>query len=328
MTMEASDVVDDLGELDRFRALLDEKIRIAQGMGVDARDRQLSANVLYEAVFNPTFFTDPENAAQFADERYPDRVERLKDPITGVEAPAGERGAVVRDLYDAMISNETYGQAVYPDAIDTVAALMRHGKTIIWTEGSRREQVQKVIYAGLGANREQVAGETGRHRHDVLQVDASQSKFTAETVQRLASEANGRPIYVFDDRLENLIRMKAALGRDVSVVAVWVQQGRYGQRIPKDLPQELRDVTPEQLMTMYHAQPSLAAAVEAFQLLSTNTESLFVVDFDGVIGDNDLRVALQSNAVRERLVALGVPLAIAQVRDPADIVREYREQEA
>ncbi len=285
-----------------------DKYPVCWGIAVEqfAANAHAMASLLYKALYDPKFFREHEE--QFGSDTFKDRIIKLTSP--GIEGPPPEEEEFVTAVLEA-VRGIDFSQCTYPQALDQLRAMMGQGSVAIWTAGDTlgmkdymgsMMQHRKVAAVGINSLRTQVAAESGQRRRDTLRVLASEDKFSEETLQKVREIAEGRIVFVLEDRLKNILKLQRELP-DVDLRPIWVQQDKHGRKVPK----ELADTDPDELVKRFGAVDSIAkvASKVAGMLSATDKSALFLVDFDGVISNDTKRAQLQEEAIGQALKQRG-----------------------
>lgn len=281
--------------------LIADKYKICWGMAVDryAGNVHAMSGMLYQSLYNPSYYT--ENAAEFASKKFPDRLETLSSEIVQpYEVPTEQEftDALAHEIRYGL----DYGSCNYPEAVDQVEKLTGKGQVIIWTAGDTTGvgehsgsmiQHSKAAAAGLNSLRTQISAETGRKRTEILSVMASEDKISDEAIDRMAEVAGDRTPVVADDRLKNLLAIKKRLP---DAVLIWVQQDKHGKKIPSALG-DVDSLAVAQEFNAISSVGELNGKVDELMSGDPKKESVFFIDYDGVLSDDTMKAQLQEEAV-------------------------------
>ncbi len=263
------------------------------------------------------------------DEKFPKKLDRLRKNLlvpNGVKLPSKED--FIKMVLKAFTDGEDVRASLYPQAREALETIMLQGPVRIWTAGDMegvtweeltipgsKEQLTKVGKSRISTVRNKVAkvlqsdsrvtdlekgGKIDRtkYRQDrthLFSIRAAENKINLlPEIAREFSEMGVEKLAIIEDRLENLEKARAKLKEtglpEESLNLVWVRQGIYKDSIPKYLN--------GQVPSDIHSVSNLS---ELKQYVTTVTERNekpgFVVDFDGVLSDDEKRQELQNGAV-------------------------------
>lgn len=277
--------------------LLGQKIALALRLGVDACDRSVSAEILYDSIYNPDQFEAPE----WRSAQYPDRQPTLAAPLDYFARPRPPRPAFVCSMRNAMTANAYTGLTAFPGAIQAMGKLARQGEVIVWTQGDPVEQLRKLAYVDLGDLRRTIVQErdkpcTPERLRKTIGAIARTDKLASPVLDELAKGHQDHQVFALEDRVVNLSRLATGLAeRGIRVTPIWVQQGTRGHWVPEGADEPA-------MQAAYNAVDSIEDVPEAIaERREPDRPLLVITDYDDVIGDRELQLKIQDNSVREAL---------------------------
>ncbi len=283
-----------------------DKYAICWGIAIDQTkgNVHLMASLLYKSLYDPDFFN--QHLSEFADERFPDRLQTLSENIEPATVP--NETEFTEEIRRVVTREVNFEDCLYPEALDQLNKLTERGKVIIWTQGDTMgtdehpgsvAQLHKLVESGVVSGIATDLSDPTRFpsTSDGISVISDEDKFSDEIIEQLQQYTRDRVVFAFDDRLSNLTALQEKLPK---VVPVWVQQDKHGHKIPSSF----GDADPTKVASEYNAISNIADASkkidELTQLENTQTP-IFLLDYDGTIADDTKRAKLQKAAVLDLL---------------------------
>lgn len=250
------------------------------------------AKLLYKSLYAPNTLSNDE----IVDNREFGRVGTLtkKMPLNIKDTPDEKEFITV--VVRALTSDINFSKNLYPEALETIEKMIQYGPVRIWTRGDvygvdkypgSVEQIKKVAPAGLGKLRNSIAPRTKNGRQDILSIKAAEDKIPF--IKGILEEFKDKKIKVailLDDQIDNIKKaLKEGLKvQDIHIYPVWIHQKKEGAKEGeittvgriKDVLGNVEDITKENKVG-------------------------FIVDFDGVIVDDNKRMQAQLESVYNKL---------------------------
>lgn len=218
--------------------------------------------------------------------------ERLNSPpesvLPGFYFPA--KGKFINGVRRAMLDPGIFRNALFPGAPEAVRDMSNRGPVVIWTAGDMyggkdstgrdwpgsMEQLVRVLGSG-------VLAEAVNGAHEV-NVSGAEDKFAfLATCLDWLRERDATEIVVLEDKLLNLQQAHRTASDRGPSYPIWVRQGKHGAT---------RDDAPEGV----HSLQDIAELPAFLNSLSLKNPG-FLVDYDGVLSDDDRRRKLQQYSV-------------------------------
>jgi hypothetical protein len=276
-------------------ALFKEKLFASWGSARDQfgvpNNHRLS-KILYKSLYAPNTFKTSEI---INNKKFVGRTEILtsKLPIDSENIPNLEEFSAV--IVRALTSDIDSSKHLYPEALKTVKKMTTYGPVRIWTKGDvygiggqpgSAEQIKKVATAGLGKLRNNIALKNGGDRHNVLNVKAAEDKIPF--IQEILREFKNKKIEIailLDDQINNIEQAikEATNVPDIHLYSIWINKKNSEHKNDIKIINNIHSVLPE-----------------IANLLSENKVG-FIVDFDGVLVDDDKRMEAQFKSVYNKL---------------------------
>jgi len=266
------------------------------------------AEYFYYSLYQPG---EIDNLDINPDPNFPNKITNLKNPFFLEEGKIAipEKEEFIREVRKAMTRRTDFESCLYEGAIEELSHLARLGNVIIWTKGDHagipelapgsREQLIKASSAGIGRLRGQLSKETRRPRKEIITFAVSEDKLSdLPKILDSLKEKGVNKVIILEDTLKNLVTaVEIANQIGLSVVPVWVRQGREKNKLPQQPIKEM-----DEWVTEYNS-------IDRIQDLSSKLTSLgineptgkgdvnFIVDYDGVISNDKIKREIQEEAV-------------------------------
>lgn len=252
------------------------------------------SEILYKSLYSPSTFKENEIIDRGGFGRTETLVSEL--PISNKNIPSLEEFSAV--IVRALTSDIDFSENLYSEALETIEKMTKYGPVRIWTRGDvygvdnypgSAEQIKKVATAGLGKLRNQIALKTGVDRQDVLNVKAAEDKIPF--IMDILKEFKGKKIKVavlLDDQISNIESAvkEGERVRDIKIYPIWIHQKKDSTDDTKDaikIVGQIKDVLNE------------------IEDITKENKVGFIVDFDGVVVDDDKRMEAQLKSVYNKL---------------------------
>ncbi len=250
------------------------------------------SKILYKSLYAPKTFN---NGEIINNKKFRERTEILTSKllIANENIPNLEEFSAV--IVRALTSGIDSSKHLYPGALKTVEKMTTYGPVRIWTKGDvygidgqpgSAEQIKKVATARLGKLRNNIAFKNGGDRHDILNVKAAEDKIPF--IQEILREFKTKKIEIailLDDQINNIEQAikEAKNVPGICLYPVWIHQKNTEHK--------------DNIRIIDNIQSVLSKIAN---LLSRNKVG-FIVDFDGVLVDDDKRMEAQFKSVYNKL---------------------------
>lgn len=219
-----------------------------------------------------------------------------------------DREQFICSVRRVMVEPEIFRKALYPGATEAVGAMGGNGPVLFWTAGDmrgRRDANGRVLPGSMEQYRRVMGSGLINDAADRIRQDGGQpNKFGfagAEDKFALLSgcfewlaENNTVNVVVLEDKLPNLLgvqRHVSEIGASANLHLVWIRQGRHG-------------ATLEEAPAGMHSLNNIADFPALLASLDVDRPG-FLVDYDGVVSNDERRAYLQQLSVWNMLCEQG-----------------------
>lgn len=278
---------------------------------------------MYDTIMNPQKANKIIEKLGIEDsEKFPNRTSTIKKPIEIDVTTMPSKEVFVGEIARAITADPDFEKCIYHGAQEQIEAMLEMGPVRIWTAGDdggtvdaegefypgTHGQMKKIARAKIfNAIRNSYARENFtaekylEKRTDVLSVRSTENKF--DLIPSIAEEFKEKGIKTLclvEDNLPYLMQAeKLFLDAGFDVKTIWIRQGWNKNKIPKESGQDLT-----YYMEKYNAINSVAgikSVLENYKDDPNQTNYGFVVDFDDVIMNSELKLKAQGEAMLKKM---------------------------
>ena len=250
------------------------------------------AEYLYSSLYQPD---DPEVPLV---EYFPGCIMRFQQrlPLSVVPPP---KEVFIETIKRVMVYDIDYGACLYDNSLVNFQKLFRYGRVMIWTSGDMygfpeknipgsKQQLHKIKAAGVEAAAREVAVQEGRPLSQLFSIVAYEDKLVLlSKIFHDMRKRGTRMVVIMDDQLANLLcAREAAAKANLKVILCWVSAA---------------DANKEVLSKHVVTVRNFDTAINYVTNLNVSLPCEFLVDFDGVIFDDERRSAFHKQAIIDNL---------------------------
>lgn len=274
----------------------------------------LAAKLLYVSLY------DQQEAVKIIPmpEQFPDREEIIRSKLSNVPSHVPTEEEFVSKIRDAMVRETDFSKGLTEETRDQFHRLLTSCEhTVIWTDGDgvgfpdknlpgSKEQLRKIAANPFNAMRGEIAKERGVDRGEVMSIVAQEGKMDFIPKMIAYFESRGiKTVILIEDRKKNIeqfLGIVAERDTDIDIVPILVHKGRHGANIKQDV--EAFERARGELNGI-DDMSELMAKLSELRTFSEGKKVGAVVDMDGVLLDDDIRIKNQTDAVVKTLIANG-----------------------
>ncbi len=310
----------------RAEATLIEKFAVVR-MGVlqylkNSDNPVAISEFMYQVVYHPESIEDViEKLAIKDSEMFPNRTAHLKEKVSFNLENVPSEETFIQEITRAITKEADFENCLAPGVEEQLETMVDMGLVRIWTAGDNEGalspegqsypgvhgQLKKLARTGIfseiknNALKDLDPAERIRKRRDLLTVKTAEDKFELVPAMIEEFEEKGiRAVFIVEDNLAYLMRAeKAFKDAGFEVNPIWVRHGKNKKKIPKESGHDLEYYIKE--YSGIDEVSGIKEILEKYQSESDQKETGFVVDFDDVIMDSDLKLAAQGKAMVEKM---------------------------
>lgn len=240
---------------------------------------------------------EPDNPTVPLIEYFPGCILRFQQRLFFSASPPPKE-IFIETIRQVMVHDIDYAACLYDNSLVNLHELFHHGRVTIWTSGDMdgfpeksipgsRQQLHKIKAAGIEVIANDIAIQKNRPLSQLFSIAAHEDKLTVvNQIFRDIKKRGAQMAIIVDDQLHNLLEARqAASSVNLKTTLCWINSAND-------------DNTSSEHAMIFR---SFGAAVNYITSLDDRLSCEFLVDFDGVISDDEKRAVLHKRAIIKNL---------------------------